>query len=183
MSISQAEKQKYEEVWALPDYSNMSPGEQYAEKFGEICNPLSGESVIDWGSGRGAGGIALNALYGLRSAYVDHVALEGTPDTLIISLWDKKAGMLRADYSYCCDVMEHIPPQFTMLVAARIIQCAKKGAFFSISFAPDFFGKFVGAPLHLTVKPFTWWRDSLRELGTVVHAIDLMGEGLFYVER
>jgi CRISPR/Cas system-associated exonuclease Cas4 (RecB family) len=40
--------------------------------------------------------------------------------------------------------------------------------FLGIALVPDQFGVWMGTPLHLTVQPFTWWRDSLKELGTVV---------------
>ncbi|MHA2085554.1 MAG: hypothetical protein ACXABD_17500 [Candidatus Thorarchaeota archaeon] len=57
------------------------------------------------------------------------------------------------------------------------------GVFFSIAFAPDYFGRFVGEPLHLNVKPFVWWRDRLAGMGNLIEARDLLGEGVFYVTR
>jgi hypothetical protein len=37
--------------------------------------------------------------------------------------------------------------------------------------------------LHQTVQPFTWWRDSLKELGTIVEARDLLTDAAFLVTR
>jgi hypothetical protein len=56
-------------------------------------------------------------------------------------------------------------------------------AFFSISFNQDVMGEMIGEPLHLTVQPFTWWRDTFRELGTLYEARDILGEGIFYAGR
>ena len=43
------------------------------------------------------------------------------------------------------------------------------------------FGKEIGEPLHVTVMPFTWWRDRLGEVGEVLDARDLMHGGVFHV--
>ena len=83
-------------------------------------------------------------------------------------------------YGYCCDVMEHIPPEKVDKVLANIMaHCGK--TFFSISFQEDHFGRKVGHPLHLTVRPFEWWRDKLAEHGAVHQGRDLIGMGVFFV--
>jgi hypothetical protein len=87
------------------------------------------------------------------------------------------------DYIYCCDVLEHLPPQFTMLAIDQLLRVAQRGVFLSISLVPDNFGAWVGAPLHQTVQSFTWWRDGLAELGTVLEARDLLSTGLYWVRR
>jgi len=87
------------------------------------------------------------------------------------------------DYAYCCDVMEHIPTEYVMLTLQNIMNTCREGAFFYICLVPDGFGKIIGAPLHLTVKPFIWWRDKLAELGEVVDARDLLTNGMYYVKR
>jgi hypothetical protein len=89
----------------------------------------------------------------------------------------------RFDYVYCTDVLEHIPPQFTMLVIDQLLRVAHKGLFLNVSLVPDSFGMWVGEPLHQTVEGFVWWRDSLRELGTVVEARDLIQSAVFLVTR
>jgi hypothetical protein len=78
--------------------------------------------------------------------------------------------------------MEHIPTEFTALAVDRILS-AGRDAFFSISFEPDHFGSFLRQPLHLTVRPFEWWLGLMGEVGTVLDARDLMGEGIFHVKR
>ncbi len=180
-AISAHEREKYEQVWSLPAYSENSPGERRAEMFMEITGAKAGESVLDLGCGAGRGGLAL-AEHGLNVAYLDFVRV-GTELQPFYeqSLWNALPSRNpKWDYGYCCDVMEHIPPEFVMLVVSNALQ-ACRAVFFSISFTPDNFGRFVGEPLHLTVKPYVWWRDRLGELGDVVEARDLLGEGVFYV--
>jgi hypothetical protein len=85
------------------------------------------------------------------------------------------------DHVYCCDVLEHLPTQFTMLAVDQILRITKVGAYFSVFFEQDGYGPWVGRYLHLTVQPFVWWRDALREMGDVVEARDCHEFGIFYV--
>ena len=96
------------------------------------------------------------------------------------NLWSKWHGPF--DVGYCCDVMEHLPPEKVDAVLKRIFKNCES-CFFSIHFGEDSFRKVVGHPLHLTVKPFSWWLDKLKEYGTVNDARDLIGMGSFYVAR
>ncbi len=181
MNIREAERAKYDGAWQIPDYSKFSPGEKYADLFGEIAAPKAGETCIDLGCGAGAGGKALAQKWGLEVTYVDHVKVGDPPGRLIVQpLWKPIPAF--AAYGYCCDVMEHIPPEFTMLAVRNALASCKAGVFFSISFSHDSFGVYLRQPLHLTVEPFAWWKDRLGEVGTVIEARDLLGEGVFYVK-
>jgi 2-polyprenyl-3-methyl-5-hydroxy-6-metoxy-1,4-benzoquinol methylase len=84
------------------------------------------------------------------------------------------------DQGFCCDVMEHIPPE-QVDAALNNIATRCQRMFFSINFHKDHFGTQVGHPLHLTVQPFMWWVKKLEEFGSVKAARDLMGEGVFDV--
>ncbi len=110
--------------------------------------------------------------------FVDAVDVEGLP-FVQAPLWDRVSDTY--DFGFCCDVMEHIPPEFTMLVVARLLESCKR-VFFTICTEPDEFGVRIGEPLHLTVQPFVWWRDRLRDLGTVIEARDCMTTAVFLVE-
>lgn len=90
---------------------------------------------------------------------------------------------LEAQYVFCTDVMEHLPCQFTMLAVIRMLEAARTGVFLSISLVPDAFGVWVGHPLHQTVQPFDWWKQSLSEIATLVECRDLLNTGLYYVEK
>jgi hypothetical protein len=175
MKIAEQERAKYEMCWADPAYHAYSPGAKWAEMFMEMTKA---RQVIDLGCGAGAGGKRLMELGVEDVSFLDQVYVEGVPEPFIQQpLWEPLPGTW--DYGYCCDVMEHLPKEFTMLAASNMIeQCMS--VFFSISFEPDHFG---GGALHLTVENFTWWRDRFREIGTVLEARDMVGEGVFLVER
>ncbi len=187
MSILAAEITKYEKMWAVPSYSDFSPGEKWSAAFLEIAKPKAGETVIDLGCGSGKGGQALEVA-GLRVFYLDIVKHHDHTPFIQQPLWlpfterDDAISYCEYDFGFCCDVMEHIPEQFTMAVVNNALD-ACGSVFFSISFVHDGFGDVIDEKLHLTVKDFKWWRDSLRELGTILEARDLLNEGIFYVSR
>jgi len=197
MSIIEHEKDVYENAWALEAYGTYSPGELFLPMFLELTKPESltyvslgcpvrKPTVLDAGTGSGKGALALEA------ANFDVTCCDLTPSGLIpeaekftfheVSLWsDLRAKLGTYDYVYCCDVMEHIPPEFTMLVAQRVIDCCKHGTFFTIALTPDSFGVWVGRQLHQTLRDYQWWREALSELGRVEDARDLQQAGVYYV--
>jgi hypothetical protein len=97
-------------------------------------------------------------------------------------LWHDLSHVGRFDWVYCTDVLEHIPPQFTMLAIDQMLRVAKEGLFLTVSLVPDSFGVWAGKSLHQTVQPFQWWKDSLKELGTVTEARDLISNAVFVVK-
>jgi hypothetical protein len=56
-------------------------------------------------------------------------------------------------------------------------------AWLQVALRPDEFGKMIGEPLHLTVRPYDWWLVRLASVGKVVDARDLCGDGLYVVQR
>ena len=100
-------------------------------------------------------------------------------------LWSHAWRKYRAngwDYGYCCDVMEHIPTEYVMLTLDRIVSSCRT-SWFSIALRPDVFGATIGQPLHLTVRDFEWWRDHLKDVGEVVEARDICGDGIYVVTQ
>jgi hypothetical protein len=101
------------------------------------------------------------------------------------ALWDSlhviANGVLgrKFDYVYCCDVLEHIPKEYTMLVISRLLEVTKRRLFLSIAHKLDIHGLWVGKHLHQTVEQFTWWRDNLSTLADMVECRGLMNSGLF----
>ena len=181
------EQKKYEDAWSIPEYYNHSPGAGFVDYFIHIAEANGADfakhkSVLDVGAGSGAASRVFKDR-GFQVAAFDITDTAWKHDDIHLTtgcLWRgiPVAGIF--DHAYCCDVMEHIPTQFVALSVREIKRRANK-AFFSISFSPDYFGGQVGEPLHLTVKPFVWWRDCLREVSTVLDARDLGGEGVFYI--
>ena len=182
-----AEQEKYEKVWDHEAYRNYAPGELMVEKFLEICKPKVGDTLIDFGAGTGRGAFMLRK-EGLCVQMVDIASNCLDTDVRNVMGSDLHVGNLweplhmEAEYGYCTDVMEHIPPEYVDRVLTNIFGCCDK-VFFHICFKDDHFGKELGEALHLTVQPFTWWRDKLKEYGTLINGRDLIYNGIFYLTR
>lgn len=187
------ERQVYEEIWAVEAYGQHSPGEAYVDAFLAMSGAIGSQSVLDAGCGSGKGALALRS-----KGFVDVRLCDLTADGLVddarslpfteACLWHHLSSQLgylaggKVDYVYCCDVLEHIPTAFTMLVVSRLLEVARRGVFLSIALVPDVFGAWVGTPLHQTVESFVWWRDHVKELGHLVECRDYQQTGLYLVE-
>jgi 2-polyprenyl-3-methyl-5-hydroxy-6-metoxy-1,4-benzoquinol methylase len=198
MNFLDHDRAKYEELGAVAAYSVHSPGERYAPMFCELVGVGDERgTVLDAGCCTGKGGLVLAAA-GFDVTLCDYTAANLAPETkhlpfkLVRTLWDREAmrqvalhvghwGRTTFDYAFCCDVMEHIPREFTMLTAHNLMAITRHGAFFSIALTPDGYGAWVGRQLHETVESFVWWRDRLKEFGTLEDARDLGHVGIYYV--
>lgn len=175
-------------MWGVDEYSRNSPGAQLVDFFCRIARPKPGASILDVGAGAGAGSRALRDL-GFSVRAFDITAEAWRHEDIHLDtgcIWrDLTKTFAYFDFAYCTDVMEHIPTEFTALAISEILKTVHDDgrAFFSISFGPDNCGQFIGEPLHLTVKPFTWWCNLIREVGTLHDARDLIGDGVFLVGR
>lgn len=189
MTIIETERAKYKEIWTdVPDYRKYSPGMENVSRFMDIIKPEERSSLLDVGCGTGGAGLEF-ARHGLDVRWIDitdaGLDKEVPRDHFIqAALWTDWECDLRCtyDYGFCCDVMEHIPTEYTMLVIDRIISVCDI-AWFQIALVPDQFGAMIGQPLHLTVRPFGWWLERLRIAGKVVDARDLCGQALYIVEK
>lgn len=197
VGVQDRERAIYEEAWALPQYAAHSPGEAYLPIFRSFAAP--GALVLDAGCGSGKGALALQeAGYKVAACDLTSAGLAApwpcpfaqtalwadlAPVAYLAHLQDQAFAPDGFDWVYCTDVLEHIPPQFTMLAIDQMLRVAKEGLFLTVSTQPDQFGAFVGAVLHQTVQGFPWWRDSLRELGEIVESRDLIGNAVFVVRR
>jgi 2-polyprenyl-3-methyl-5-hydroxy-6-metoxy-1,4-benzoquinol methylase len=181
--IAELERRKYERAWAIPEYSNYSPGVSVLPLFRQMVKPRKRGSLIDIGAGTGKASMML-ADDGWDVTMLDHVRV--TPpcplpfvEACVFQPWPTDQ---RWDVGFSCDVLEHIPPDEVDPALDQILRHCRR-AFFSINFLPDHFGQHVGSSLHLTVQPFEWWVAKLREHAPIRNARDILGEGVFYVGR
>lgn len=187
MTIQAQERTTYNAMWEVQAYQERSPGEIYLPLFLDMAQPTMRGSILDAGCGAGKGAIALKAAgFEVSMCDLTPVGLTEFAKQLPFvetSLWSnlrRQVGF--KDYVYCCDVLEHIPPTFTMLVISRLLEVSRKATFLSISLMPDMFGAWVGKPLHQSIQSFTQWRDQLNEIGHVKECRDLLGCGVYLVE-
>ena len=191
------ERAKYVRMWdEVEDYRKTSPGEALVGPTLVLLGLRPGMRIVDVGCGVGRAGLKFSQLMLMVTL------LDATPDALdeevkaavadddapIIfkeeNVWGNWPTRLDGpqDLDYCCDVLEHIPTEFAMLVVQRCLEAAPR-ALLHISTEHDGFGLAIGDTLHLTVKPFTWWRDRLADVGWLLEARDLLASGLFLLER
>ncbi len=187
---TEKETEKYTAIWDVPRYADYSPGEQYAPVFAEI-EPNKDATIVDIGCGAGAGGKALRGLGYEDMTYLDLVPVTKEHPFFQTAIWDdwgtrrwkkKKAWLEKAfDWGYCCDVLEHVPTEYVGLALHRIKENCDQ-VFLSIGLDDDAFGALIRDQLHLTIRPFIWWRDLLSEYGEVKSARDLHVTGMFHVK-
>jgi len=166
-------------MWDRPEYRAIAPGEDLAQLFLAQVRPRPGASVIDFGCGTGRGALMLALLSKLNVTMVDFVG--NCLDPEVRDMLTTQAHALRfvkadlekplpvaAEYGYCTDVMEHIPPEKVNAVLNHILRAAQH-IFFSISTVEDTCGVLIGEPLHLSIHPYAWWLDQFNQRDCVVH--------------
>jgi SAM-dependent methyltransferase len=164
------EAQKYGRLWSMPQYRAVAPGEMFAELFLVKADPKVGSHIIDFGCGTGRGakklhdaGMKVAMLDFARNCLDDEVrgALSGT---LVFKKHDlTNPSPVIAEYGYCTDVMEHIPPDAVDCVLENILRAAKN-CFFAISTTEDVCGRLIGETLHVSLHDFAWWAGKFSEL-------------------
>ncbi len=188
MSLLETERTLYASTWDHDAYANYSPGEFFLPLFLNMITAAHGDpkgrTVLDAGCGSGKGALALQAA-GFRVEMCDMTPNGLLPETKAIPfadvvLWREMPGVY--DYVYCCDVLEHIPTPFTMLVVHHLLRSARIAVCLSIYLTEDAWGPIIGETLHKTVQSFVEWRDQLAEMGRVVEARDCGKTGLYLVE-
>jgi len=175
------EQEKYQLMWQIDAYRQVSPGELMVEAFIEIVKPDG--LVIDYGCGTGRSSIKMIE-NGLDVMLVDFADNCRDQEALWLPFYQADLTeplTVTSPYGYCTDVMEHIPTEDVGKVIDNIMSASKK-VFFQISTIQDVMGSFIDSELHLTVKPFKWWNDLFLEKGYAINwKSDVGTAALFYI--
>lgn len=167
--MKEQEQAKYEKIWEFDQYRKHSPGEALVEQAVNKMGMELGDSVIDFGCGTGRPAQYFHQL-GFYVIGVDFAFNCRDPDTEFRfeqkCLWEPMD--LNADYGFCTDVMEHIPPGFVDQTLAEISKSVNKACYFQIATSRDGMGKLIGEKLHLTVENTEWWSNKLQQHFTSV---------------
>jgi SAM-dependent methyltransferase len=188
MSLVETERATYDEILgSVPQYREFSPGLRYLPVFKALATDRRPASILDAGCCTGKAGLAL-AQDGWDVTLADLTDAGLVPEAsalpfYAVSLWHDLRSIGTFDYVYCCDVLEHIPPQFTMLVVDQLLRVSRAGVFLAVSLVPDHFGAWVGKPLHQTVQRYQWWKENLSELGVLYDARDLHATATFFLGK
>ena len=174
VKLEKGEQAKYVEMWEREEYRKVAPGELCAQMFLDVVRPKAGSEVIDFGAGTGRGAVML-AMFGCKVKMLDFAS--NCLDDFVRDALKTQAHCLsfhecnlvkpiphQAEYGYCTDVMEHIPPEWVTTVLVNILHSAQH-VFFQISCEEDQCGKLIGESLHLTVQPYAWWVARLQKCG------------------
>lgn len=186
ISTIEQERNKYKKAWNHDDYRKYAPGEHLTVPFLLAVKPKKDQSIIDFGTGTGRSAFFFHGcgydvkMVDIADNCLDPEVQEAIGDKLTVAcLWD--SNIPSGDIGYCTDVMEHIPPNEVDAVLQNIMAHCKK-CFFNIHVTKDHFGEVLKETLHLTVRPFEWWRDKLQEYGTLTSAKDLIGSCTYILE-
>jgi len=159
------ERHKYQLIWTHSDYRKSSPGEKLVHTAIKEMGMNKGDTLLDLGCGTGkcsqrfsnwgADVTAVDFANNCLDIWVD-VRFENC------CLWDDE-NMPYADYGFCTDVMEHIPPERVQDTLRTISKHCNKAVFFQVATRPDKMGKLIGETLHLTVKSYHWWESAMEK--------------------
>lgn len=130
-----------------------SKGRTWAPRLAEYCSTWNIATLLDYGCGKGSlRPVLLELVPGLDVREYDP-AVPG-----------KDAAPEPADMVVCCDVLEHVEPEYIDAVIQDVLRLSTKVAMLAIACRP---GKRVladGRPDHLTVEPPKWWAKRLARI-------------------
>jgi SAM-dependent methyltransferase len=155
---------------ALPNY--LDPNSPHA------WHPF--ESILDVGCGKGEG-VKLLGEEGYEAWGCDIADLSNiwTENGIENRCWTAPSHDLpfnndSFDMVMCCDVLEHIPPDYVDKSLDEIFRVSRKYFYFSIACCEEtpVRGKY-NIPLHMTIMPPNWWMEKLtvRGLTPIYHSI------------
>jgi hypothetical protein len=124
-------------------------GWRHAEKIIELRDDTEGQTVLDYGCGKGNLAVALGKPEWLREY---DPAISG-----------KDARPEMADIVVCTDVLEHIEPELLDNVLLDLVRVTAKAAFLVIATRPSTRTLSDGTNAHKIIQGAEWWREKLSE--------------------
>lgn len=156
------EKEKYRKAWELSEYSYYSPELHEIPTFLKWIAKKPVKTILVLGCGQGHG-IHKLTMAGYNVKGVDIVDVLVYPQheyrLTIAPLWELPFSDIHFDAVFCCDVLEHIPPEKINETLAEINRIAKF-YYFLVHCKPDKLGKKIDEKLHLCIHRASWWIDK-----------------------
>lgn len=185
-----SEQDKYRKMWAHDAYRDCAPGEDCADLFLQVAKPKFNDMVYDFGCGTGRGAMRIAdacrvTMFDFAENCLDDEVRANLDEHFLFVAYDlcgSSPVTPKANFAYCTDVLEHIPPDSVDIMLRNITKSAKN-TFLQISLVPDQMGVLIGETLHLSVHPFDWWRDKLQEFGTIEFSEDHGHTAIFYLSN
>ena len=177
-----SEQEKYERMWTFDGYRAYSPGEEAVDLFHRLVGTTG--TLIDFGCGTGRAGLKLAKL-GYTVTLVDFTDNSRDYPAMVLPFlqWDLVNPIpVLATYGFCTDVLEHIPTEQVPAVLNTILTSAAT-CFLQISTQPDAMGAAIGQDLHLTVQPWRWWLDTMKQAGADIIWSDDLGDTVQFLIR
>ncbi len=141
-----------------PDYG--TSGRQWAAKVAGLAKQVNASTILDYGCGKQT---LAKALPELRVIGYDPAVpgLDAPPAP--------------ADLVVCTDVLEHVEPDCIDAVLDDLCRLAQKAAFVTVATRPAVKTLADGRNAHLTVQPFSWWKQSFESRFDIIEARELEG--------
>jgi hypothetical protein len=174
-ALELAEREKYDTVWRIKEYRRISPGELSVDQFLTWAG-ITPLKIVDLGCGPGRASSKLSEYHEMTMLDISEGCLDPEVrselgQNLVFKqacLWDFT--LPQQGYGFCCDVMEHIPEEKVDAVLDCIAACCDS-VYFQIHLKEDC-GKFIDEPLHLTIKPTSWWHKKILERYPFTDAVE-----------
>jgi tetratricopeptide (TPR) repeat protein len=181
--IIEKEKEKYLTAWSMDNrvYADYSPGFELSHtiNFLDFFKAENVKTILDAGIGSGKLCKKMISMgfdcYGLD--IVDNCLdedLSHLKDKILTvgTLWDQTLfEENRFNAIVCTDVLEHIPTNYIYSVLNNFYRWSNRFLFLQIALFDDNFGKSIGQPLHLTVKPKSWWDKQITKFKLIQNVV------------